>query len=118
VATTERAEPGAAERVAGRAEVWRLGKRQVELPRLLERLRARGAESVLVEGGGELNWHLLRDDLIDEIHVTLCPSLLGGRYAPTPFEGDGFSMKDQRRLRLAEVRHEGDELFCRYEMLR
>ncbi len=100
------------------AEVWRIGRERVDLPELLRRLAARGVERLLVEGGGELNWALLCDDLVDELHVTIAPALLGGRAAPTPLEGAGFTMKTRRRLRLEQLVREGDELFCRYTVER
>lgn len=104
--------------VAGRAEVWRIGRGRVDLLELLRRLAERGVERLLLEGGGELNWAFLRDDLVDELYVTIAPALLGGRDAPTLLEGPGLSMKAQRRLRLERVRQEGDELFCRYAVVR
>jgi 2,5-diamino-6-(ribosylamino)-4(3H)-pyrimidinone 5'-phosphate reductase len=101
-----------------RAEVWTLGTDRVDLGGLLERLADRGVERALLEGGGELNWWFFRDDLVDELYVTLAPTLLGGRDAPTLLEGEGFPMKAQRRLRLVDLRREGDELFCRYAVVR
>ena len=100
------------------AEVWRIGRGRVDLPELLRRLAGRGVERLLVEGGAELNWGLVCDDLVDELHVTIAPVLLGGRAAPTLLEGDGFPMKLRRRLRLEQVVREGDELFCRYAVER
>ena len=47
-------------------------------------------DRLLVEGGGELNWEFARLDLIDELFVTVAPTLLGGRDAPTLLEGAGF----------------------------
>jgi 2,5-diamino-6-(ribosylamino)-4(3H)-pyrimidinone 5'-phosphate reductase len=104
--------------LSGLAEIWQLGHGRVDLGALLFRLRQRGVERLLVEGGGELNWALLRDDLIDELHVTLAPCLLGGREAPTWLEGEGLSMARQRRLRLLELRREGDELYARWAVER
>jgi 2,5-diamino-6-(ribosylamino)-4(3H)-pyrimidinone 5'-phosphate reductase len=104
--------------LAARAEIWKVGRDAVDLTALLGRLAERGVERLLVEGGGELNWAFLRDDLVDELHVTIAPALLGGRDAPTILEGDGFSMASRRSLRLEDVRREGDELFCRYIVVR
>jgi 2,5-diamino-6-(ribosylamino)-4(3H)-pyrimidinone 5'-phosphate reductase len=104
--------------LAGRAEVWRLGRERVDLLALLERLHQRGVERLLLEGGGELNWAFLRDDLIDELHVTIAPVLLGGRAAPTLLEGEGLAMRAQRKLQLEELHREGDELYCRYSVKR
>ncbi|MCP3977704.1 MAG: 2,5-diamino-6-(ribosylamino)-4(3H)-pyrimidinone 5'-phosphate reductase [bacterium] len=118
VATTETAPAERVDALENLAEVWRLGRETVDLTSLLQQLGARGVERVLLEGGGALNQAFLRADLVDELNLTISPALLGGRDAPTAFEGEGFAMKQQKRLRLADLRREGDELFCRYEVLR
>ena len=118
VATVEEAPADKVERLRTRAEVWTLGRGAVDLPALCRRLADRGVERLLVEGGGELNWGFVRDDLVDEIYVTIAPALLGGKAAPTLLEGDGFSMSDRRRLRLVEVDRIGDELFTRWAVTR
>jgi 2,5-diamino-6-(ribosylamino)-4(3H)-pyrimidinone 5'-phosphate reductase len=102
----------------GRAEIWRLGSSQVDLHELLARLADRGIERLLVEGGGEMNWAFAEADLVDELHVTLAPSLLGGRDAPTILDGGGFAMPKRLRLRLEQVHREDDELYLRYAVLR
>jgi 2,5-diamino-6-(ribosylamino)-4(3H)-pyrimidinone 5'-phosphate reductase len=118
VATCDRADAAMLEPHAGRAEILRIGDERVDLPRLLATLGERGIERLLVEGGGELNWQLVQHDLVDELHVTVAPALLGGRDAPTLLEGEGLKMKEQRKLRLEEARREGDELFCRWSVVR
>lgn len=119
VATVEDAPADRIARFEPTAEIWRLGTGRVDLVRLLERLRAeRAIERLLVEGGGEINWQMVSLDLVDELFVTVAPALLGGRDAPTLLGGDGFPMAGHARLRLADVVREGDELFCRYEVLR
>jgi 2,5-diamino-6-(ribosylamino)-4(3H)-pyrimidinone 5'-phosphate reductase len=118
VATTDDAPEERVARLEPKAEVWRLGPQRVDLAELLTRLAQRGVERLLVEGGGELNWALVRDDLVDELNVTIAPALLGGRDAPTLLQGEGLKMADQRRLRLIDVRREGNELYCRYEVER
>lgn len=100
------------------AEIWKIGRGRVDLQELLRRLAGRGVERLLVEGGGELHWALLCDDLVDELHVTIAPALLGGQTAPTLLGGAGFPMKMRRRLRLEQLVREGDELFCRYAVER
>ncbi len=118
VATVEDAPLDRIAAIEGRAEIWRVGRGSVDLPKLLGRLRARGVERLLVEGGGELNWGFVRDDLVDEIFVTVAPALLGGRDAPTPCEGEGLAMASQTRLRLLSAEVIGDEVFTRWAVVR
>lgn len=118
IATVDHAPVQALADLAPGVEVWRLGSEHVDPEALLSRLTARGIERLLVEGGGELNWSFIQRDLVDELHVTIAPTLLGGRDAPTLLEGEGLTMGRQRRLLLAEVRREGDELFLRYSVAR
>ena len=118
IATVADAPPERHAALARLAEIWQLGHGRVDLGALLFRLKQRGIERLLVEGGGELNWALLRDDLIDELYVTIAPCLLGGREAPTLLGGEGLSMARQRRLRLVELRREGDELYGRWAVER
>lgn len=118
LATVEDADPARVAALASRAEVWKLGRGRVELAQLLQRLHARGVERLLVEGGGETNWGFVHEDLLDELHVTLAPTLLGGRDAPTLLEGAGFAMAQRRRLRLLEANVVGDEIYCRWAVVR
>jgi len=118
VATVEEVATERLRELEGRAEVWRIGRGSVDLRAVLARLKERGVERLLVEGGAELNWRLFDADLVDELNVTVAPSLLGGRDAPSLLEGSGWRMADQRRLRLVDLRREGDELYCRYAVIR
>lgn len=118
IATVDETPEAAFATVRHLASIWRCGRGEVDLVRLLARLRDHGIERLLVEGGGELNWHFFEADLVDELYLTIAPTLLGGRDAPTLLEGTGFSMKRQRSLRLADLHREGDELYCRYEVVR
>ncbi len=116
--TTEKTAAEVRDRFEGRAEVWGLGRGSVDLAATLAALRQRGVERLLVEGGGELNWALFDLDLVDELFVTVAPSLLGGKTAPTLLGGSGWPMRRQRRLRLLELDRDGDEIFCRYAVER
>ena len=68
-----------------------------------------------VEGGGELNWSLLRLGLVDELIVTVAPKIAGGRLATTLVEGDGFDEIAQGiRLQLKQVERKktGELVLC------
>lgn len=46
-----------------------------------------GVRSVVSEAGGGLNGALLRAGLVDELHLVVLPSLIGGRDTPSTFDG-------------------------------
>src|ERR1043166_3794123 len=56
------------------------GKTELDFALACRWLRQRwGVKHLLCEGGGELNQGLLRAGIVDEIYITLCPWILGGR---------------------------------------
>jgi 2,5-diamino-6-(ribosylamino)-4(3H)-pyrimidinone 5'-phosphate reductase len=83
---------------------------------LLERL---GVRRLLCVGGGNVNARLFEEDLVDEVKLTVCPVLIGGKDAPTLFDGTGFPADRLRRATLVrqEVSSEG-ELFLDYQILK
>jgi riboflavin-specific deaminase-like protein len=76
-------------------------------------LRAKwGVDKLLCEGGAELNDALFRADLVDEVHLTICPLIFGGRMAPTIADGLGFpNLIHAARFELTSARREKAELF-------
>lgn len=50
---------------------------RIDLRRLLAALRARGIDSLMVEGGARLITSLLRERLVDRLVVTVAPKILG-----------------------------------------
>lgn len=73
-----------------------------------------GIKRLLVEGGGELMWEFVSEDLLQELNVTLTPKIVGGRGAPTLVEGEGFDVSGIRSFRLKSVKRLGHELYLVY----
>ena len=70
---------------------------------------------LLCEGGGELDGALFRADLVDEIHLTISPEIIGGRNAPTIADGDNVPhLRDAKRFKLVSAKRVGDEMFLIY----
>lgn len=90
----------------------------VNLKKLFRRLEKMGLRRILVEGGGELNWSLLRLGLVDELTVTIAPKIAGGRLSTTLVEGDGFDEIAQGiRLQLKQVEQKNTgELVLHYKL--
>ena len=74
-----------------------------------------GAEKLLLEGGGEFNASFLEAGLVQKIHLTLTPLVIGGKESPTWLEGKGFPKGKFPRFKLVEARQEEDELYLTYE---
>ncbi len=66
------------------ATIHRHAGRAVSLLVMLKQLRAvHGIRVVVCEGGAALFRSLLEGDLVDRLHLTICPAIFGGRTAPT-----------------------------------
>ena len=94
------------------------GRNSVALAQALGWLRREWAvKRLLCEGGGELNFELLRLGLVDELHLTICPRIIGGRAAPTIADGEGFArLAKAAKLELTRQRRVGDELFTTWRI--
>jgi diaminohydroxyphosphoribosylaminopyrimidine deaminase/5-amino-6-(5-phosphoribosylamino)uracil reductase len=64
---------------------------QVDMNLLMQKLGEMEICSVFVEGGGQVNFSLLKAGLVDKVHAFIAPKLIGGREALTPVEGAGFA---------------------------
>lgn len=113
VVTTGRGADTASRRVAGRAEVVVVDEASgggVAPVRMLAALAERGLTRVVCEGGPTLNHALVRAGVVDELFVTIAPSLVGGGAGLV-----GEALPDgPHDLVLHELRVHGSELLCRY----
>ena len=89
------------------------GETEINFPAALRWLRAKWKiKRLLCEGGGELNDALFRAGLANEIHLTICPKIFGGRTAPTLAEGVGFQrLADSEEFQLQSIKQFKGELF-------
>jgi 2,5-diamino-6-(ribosylamino)-4(3H)-pyrimidinone 5'-phosphate reductase len=96
------------------------GGNRVALGQALGWLRREWAvKRLLCEGGGELHFEILRLGLVDELHLTICPIIIGGKDAPTIADGDGFPrLAKAANLKLTRQRRVGDELFTTWRITR
>jgi len=99
------------EKLAG--HVWICGRNKINLHSALQRLRRDwNVRRLVCEGGAELNDALLREGLVDEVRVTVCPMIFGGRRAPTLAEGVGTpNLASASRFRIHSMNRIHDELF-------
>lgn len=98
------------------SEVWVSPGREVDFAAALQALHDdHGVRRLLCEGGSQVNDALFRAGLVDELHLTVCPLIFGGRTAPTIADGIGFErLADAAQLELKTLKRIGDELFLVY----
>jgi 2,5-diamino-6-(ribosylamino)-4(3H)-pyrimidinone 5'-phosphate reductase len=54
------------------------GEKSVNIKSLLKKLSEKKIKSILVEGGGTVNWEFIKQDIFDELIITLSPFVIGG----------------------------------------
>ena len=91
IATTHHASPRKIKQIQNKAaQVIVTGNRKVNIKKLFQILEKMSFKKILVEGGGEINWSVLKLGIINELIVTISPVVVGGRDAKTLVEGVGF----------------------------
>ena len=100
-----------------KAKILQSGKgERVDLRKLMPLLKGLGINTILLEGGGTLNWSFIKNDLIDEIRLTVAPWIVGGKDATSLVDGIGFnSMNEGIRFDLIELRHRNNYVILKYK---
>ena len=81
----------------------------LDLRELMHKLGEEKIDSILLEGGGTLNWSALQSGIVQRVMAYVSPKLFGGADAKSPVEGQGipspqlaFSLKNAEISRLGE----------------
>jgi diaminohydroxyphosphoribosylaminopyrimidine deaminase/5-amino-6-(5-phosphoribosylamino)uracil reductase len=101
-------------------EVLELPKEQkmLSLPALMKALGAKNIDGILLEGGGALNFSMLKAGLVQEVRVFLAPKLFGGREAKTPVEGLGIdAVEEAGQYQLYHLERLGDDIYAKYKRI-
>lgn len=90
--------------------------RFVDLRRLMKALYEEcGIRRLLVEGGGTVHRSMIGCGLYDELHLILCPFVIGGASSITPVQRGAFwPRKEIPRYRLERADRHGDYLYTVY----
>jgi diaminohydroxyphosphoribosylaminopyrimidine deaminase/5-amino-6-(5-phosphoribosylamino)uracil reductase len=91
----------------------------IYLNRLMELLGAAKIDSILLEGGGSLNWSALESGIVQKVQTYIAPKLFGGEEAKTPVEGKGFpDPASAVLLKNSEIIRLGDDFLIESEVKR
>lgn len=92
---------------------------RVDVVKLMPILYQKGIKKILLEGGGNLNWSFIKDNLVDEIRLTIAPWIVGGKDAISLVEGEGFTkMIESPRYILSDVNHRNNYLILKYKKVK
>ncbi len=99
-------------------EIMVVGENQVNIKLLIKILNKRKIKTILLEGGGTINWEFIKNNLVDEFFITITPYILGGKDAITLVQGEGFDkITKSQKLRLNEIKRLENDLFLHYSKL-
>ncbi|MBI5953529.1 MAG: dihydrofolate reductase family protein [Chloroflexi bacterium] len=90
---------------------------RVDLNKMMLTLKKIGVDHLMVEGGGTMNFELIRLGLVDEIMLYIAPMIFGGANSPTLADGLGLVRSDAVALKLANVEtHQDGGIVLRYKL--
>jgi 2,5-diamino-6-(ribosylamino)-4(3H)-pyrimidinone 5'-phosphate reductase len=116
VFTTKRAVPEDLEVLSSVSKVFVVGEDRVDFHRMLDILARHDVKRVMVEGGATLNFEMIEARVVDEIHVTVSPYIIGGKAAPTLVDGKGFTGDRIKGLDLISCERSGGSLLVKYRL--
>lgn len=91
---------------------------RVDIAALMEYLGKNKIDSVLVEGGGTLNFSVLKSHLANHIYAFTAPKLFGGEGAKSPVGGKGVASPNEAfALKRTSVSEVGDDLLTEYDII-
>lgn len=99
--------------------VFTLPKRNghVDLQELMNKIGSIGIDSILLEGGAELNWAALESGIVQKVQAYVAPKLFGGRTAKSPVSGLGFAEPaDAVRLKNSTILPLGEDFLIESEV--
>ena len=96
-------------------EVIITGENSVNIKLLLKKLSDQKIKTILVEGGGTVNWEFIKQSLFDELIITISPFLIGGNDAISFVHGRGFKkISNSPNLRLKLIKRLKNHLVLNY----
>ena len=76
---------------------------RVDLIAMMKTMNELGIQRLMVEGGGTMNFELIKLGLVDEIIACVSPMIFGGANAPTMADGPGVPREAALHLKLVDI---------------
>ncbi len=85
--------------------------KRVDLKYLMRELGKQDIDSILLEGGGTLNFEALQEGIVDKMIVFIAPKIIGGTHALTPVEGEGIGrLSEAVELQKINIKQSGEDI--------
>ena len=86
---------------------------RVNLKELMIKLGAERIDSILIEGGGTLNFSALKEGIVDKVRFYIAPKIIGGENSRSSIAGKGFSsLKDCIYIKDISYKQIGNEIMA------
>jgi 2,5-diamino-6-(ribosylamino)-4(3H)-pyrimidinone 5'-phosphate reductase len=97
------------------ADIQILDGDTIDPKQVLSKLLEMGYTKILLEGGPRLNYSFFQEGLINKIHITLVPFIIGMKTLPALLDGDKqLAQFDKNKWKLESVQQNQDEIFLTY----
>ena len=95
-------------------------REKVDLKKLFNQLEKEGISNVLVEGGGEINWSIIKDNLFDEMIITISQLIIGGKRAISLVGGEGYkTINESVKIKLSRIQKKSNgEIILYYKNIK
>ena len=91
------------------------GSNSINIKSLLKKLSEKNIKTILVEGGGTVNWEFVKNNFFDELIITLSPFLIGGKDSISLIQGNGFKkIRDSPNIHLKSIKRLKNHLVLSY----
>jgi diaminohydroxyphosphoribosylaminopyrimidine deaminase/5-amino-6-(5-phosphoribosylamino)uracil reductase len=88
------------------------------LKELMQVLGERKIDSILLEGGGTLNWSALQSGIVNKLQCYIAPKLFGGEGAKSPIAGLGVDLPEHAfMLKNSKVIQIGEDIMVESEVV-
>lgn len=86
-------------------------KGKVDLQEVVEKLGKEKIDSILLEGGGTLNFSALKEGIVDKVRFYIAPKIIGGQNSKNSVSGQGFyNLDDCVNLKDMSYEQMGNEI--------
>jgi len=94
------------------------GKARIDLTKLMNVLGEMSIDSILLEGGGTLNYSALESKIVNKVKCYIAPKIFGGEEAKTAVTGNGIDMpSDAFVLKKPIIKSFGDDIMLESEVI-